>query len=152
MSHKLVLGVLGGIVLIIGTILVITCHHGPCPCFFHGSPAKRANWITKKISKELKLNDDQKRELDRIKNEIIAKHQEKRGTVLKIHTSLMDQLDNQTVSKEGLNQLFDDASPAIKDMRLFMVDKFVEFYQILTPEQKIVFAKKVKEHQRQICP
>jgi hypothetical protein len=81
MVHKfsfviiLLLAVIGGISLISG------CHRGMEHCPFHRkSPGKKAEWVVKRLSKELKLNDSQKQKLNQIKDEILVKVHKVKGS------------------------------------------------------------------------
>ena len=141
-KHLIPVSIFG--ILFLGTILFSNCHHRPYG-FFHGSHQKKADWITKRIAKELKLNDQQKAKLDQIKNEVLAKH----GDFKEIHNGMYEafltEVKSESANQDKLNQLFLDREAKMKEMRSFMIEKFAEFHEILTPGQRAKLAEKMEK-------
>jgi len=101
--------------------------------------------MIKKIAKELKLNEQQKVELDRIKDEIMAKKAEFKIEHQEIKNAVLSQVKRDTVDQAALNSLFGDKELEFKEMRAFLIDKFAEFHNILTPEQRLKLAKRMEK-------
>lgn len=99
----------------------------------------------KKIAKELKLNEQQKVELEQIKDEILAKKAEFKINHQEIKNAVLSQVKSDTVDQAALNGLFEDKELEFKEMRAFLVDKFAEFHNILTPEQRLSLAEKMEK-------
>jgi len=109
------------------------------------STEKKAEWFVNRISKELDLHENQKTKLEQIKDELLAKKLEFKGTKAEIQDEIMSQIRNDSVDQEQLNEFFEDNETKLKDMRSFLVAKFAEFHSILTPEQKDKLAEKLEK-------
>ncbi len=115
------------------------CRHG------HGSPEKKAEWIVGKISSELDLTDDQKLEIDRIKDEVLEKFREHRKTRKAMHERVIRLVKSDTLDVDEINRIFDEKEARHREMRPFIIEKIVEFHRILKPEQKEKLAEKLEE-------
>jgi Spy/CpxP family protein refolding chaperone len=125
------------LIIIVGAMSISSCARK-----WH-TPEKRAEWMVKKISKELDLNDDQKAKLNKIKDEIMAKRQEFKGMRTEISDEVISQFKSDKIDEAKLNQLFDSKADKMKEMKSFMISKLVEFHSILTLEQRNKFAEKI---------
>ncbi|MBC8182601.1 Spy/CpxP family protein refolding chaperone [candidate division KSB1 bacterium] len=145
MLHKILIIVAVVLVLLVIAKIFSGCHHPPHFCKSHSSHEKKANWMMKKIAKELKLNEQQKVELEQIKDEILAKKAEFKINHQEIKNAVLSQVKSDTVDQAALNGLFEDKELEFKEMRAFLVDKFAEFHNILTPEQRLSLAEKMEK-------
>ena len=117
MLHKIFIIVVVVLVLLVIVKLFSGCHHRSRMCKSHSSHEKKANWVTKKIAKELKMNEQQKVELDRIKDEIMAKKAEFKVNHQEIKNAVLSQVKSDTVDQAALNGLFGDKELEFKEMR-----------------------------------
>jgi periplasmic protein CpxP/Spy len=145
MLHKILIIVVAVLILLVIAKLFSGCHHRPHFCKAHSSHEKRVKWVIKKISKELKLNEQQKVELERIKDEIMAKKAEFKVNHDEIKNAVLFQVKSDTVDQAALNGLFGDKELEFKEMRAFLINKFSEFHSILTPEQRLKLADKMEK-------
>ena len=99
----------------------------------------------KKIAKELKLNKQQKVELDRIKDEIMVKKAEFKVNHDEIKNAVLSQVKSDSIDQAALNGLFGDKELEFKEMRAFLINKCAEFHSILTPEQRLKLADKMEK-------
>ena len=130
-------------------VVIGGCHRHKQGCFrHHTSHKKKLNWIFKKISKELKLNDSQKIKFEKIKNDIETKHEELKGTKTEMLNVFLTQLESNEVNVSELNKEFDEKHQHIQEMKSFLIDKFAEFHSILTPEQRTKLAEKIKKYHK----
>ena len=60
------------VLIVLGAMTLLTA--AACRNLKHKSPEERAEWVTKKITKELDLNESQKQTLAAIKTDLLAKH------------------------------------------------------------------------------
>ncbi|MCK5268332.1 MAG: Spy/CpxP family protein refolding chaperone [Spirochaetes bacterium] len=108
-----------------------------------GSPAEKAEWIVKKISKKLDLNKDQKDVLNNIKDEILAKT----GKFRELHKGVLEQLSTQigkpVFDQNAVNKTLAQKESQFKALRIFMVSKIAKFHSILTPHQRKLLVKKL---------
>lgn len=144
MSHKILIIGLLFLVIIIGAFLISSCHRCVHP-FHRTSPEKRAEWMVKKIANELDLNESQKKEVNRIKDEILAKHKSIKEDHHQMYETILAQVKGESVDETLLNQLFQDKEDQFKEMRSFMISKFAEFLKILTPAQREILIKKMNQ-------
>jgi periplasmic protein CpxP/Spy len=115
------------------------CRHG------HGSPEKKAEWIVSKISSELDLTDEQKLELNRIKDEALEKYREHREERKTVHARIVNLITSDTLDVDEVNKIFDEREKKQKEMRPFIIEKIVEFHRILKPEQKEKLVRKLEK-------
>ncbi len=128
---------ISSILLVVGVLISIgTCSGHQHRKYHHAPIEKRAEWISKKITKKLELDDNQKKVLDKIKNEIVQKSREMRGTRKLIFKELLSQVKEDELDKEKLNKLINSQQKKIKKFRIFLIDKAHEFHKVLKPEQK----------------
>jgi protein CpxP len=144
MLHKKMNAKLLATLFVSSAILFAGCHR------FHRfhckvSHEKIAQWMVKKVSRDLDLTDEQKKELNRIKDEILVKHLELKKEHQEILTAVLQQVKNDSVNEAVLNDLFAGKEPKIKEMRTFLIAKFAEFHRILTPSQRDKLAKHINE-------
>ena len=109
----------------------------------HYSPEKRTQWMMKKFTKDLNLNDSQKEQLDVFKTEMVMKGRELRVA----YKNTMEELGLQLRSEEFDKQKVKDAVSRITEpqdefISLF-IEKLADFHSSLTVEQRTTLAKKL---------
>jgi len=109
----------------------------------HRSMEQRAEWVVKKISSDLSLDDKQKAELQRIKKEILDKKKEL--DVKLIPEEIVEQVRVAQFDEAKVNKAFETSGIKRDQMRIFMVKKFSEFHAVLTPEQRNKLADRITE-------
>ena len=135
------------ILAIISSLLLVSAYR-------HYSPEKRTQWMMKKFTKDLNLNDSQKEQLDVFKTEMVMKGRELRVT----YKNTMEELGLQLRSEEFDKQKVKDAvsritAPQDEFISLF-IEKLADFHSSLTAEQKTILAKKLdkmKNHGKRRC-
>jgi len=144
MSHKILIIGLLLIAIVIGAFFMSGCHRRACT-FHRASPEKGAEWVVKRLSSELDLNEKQKKEVNRIKDEILAKRKGFQDDHHQMFETILNQVKSESVDEARLNQLFQDKEAQFKEIRNFMISKFTEFHKILTPAQREKLASKMNE-------
>ncbi len=118
--------------------LVLTgCYH---------TPEQRAEYMVKRMSSELALNDTQKAQLEKIKDEFLARRPEMdkmRVETVKEANALMRSAE---IDKARLNALVEKSQTGANDMIRFVTAKFTEIHDMLTPEQREKLTKHIEEH------
>ncbi|MBK8398443.1 MAG: Spy/CpxP family protein refolding chaperone [Leptospiraceae bacterium] len=109
----------------------------------HRSMEQRAEWVVKKISSDLSLDDKQKAELQRIKKEILDKKKEL--DVKLIPEEIVEQVRVAQFDEAKVNKAFETTGIKRDQMRIFMVKKFSEFHAVLTPDQRNKLADRITE-------
>ena len=149
MPHKLI--IIGVVATIVAVLSFITAG-----CVRHcSSPEKKAQWAANRIKKKLKLNDEQAKTVDKIKEEILAKKADFESLKEGLHKDFLEQIKSDSFDETKINQVLESKERKFKELRLFLVDKAGEFHAILTPEQREKLAKKAekmhKRHSRRHC-
>ena len=140
-----------GIILLIVVAMLILggCRHH---CRLHHrlfSHERKAKWLTRKIFRELNLNDEQKTILEATIHDIHARvktsHQEKETT----YETLFQEVQKDSMDADILNSFIEDKEAAHKEVRAYCIDKMIEFHKTLTPAQRTKLALKMREfHQK----
>ena len=145
MLHKILIIVIAVLVLLVIAKIFSGCHRHSHFCKVHHSHDKKVKWVMKKIAKELKLNEQQKVELERIKDEIMVKKAEFKVNHDEIKNAVLSQVKSDSIDQAALNGLFGDKELEFKEMRAFLINKCAEFHSILTPEQRLKLADKMEK-------
>jgi Spy/CpxP family protein refolding chaperone len=135
-------------------ILAVICSLLLVSACRHYSPEKRTQWMMKKFTKDLNLNDSQKEQLDVFKTEIMMKGRELRVA----YKNTMEEMSLQLRSDKFDKQKVEDAvskitAPQDEFISLF-IEKLADFHSSLTSEQKEILAKKLdkmKHHGKKRC-
>jgi Spy/CpxP family protein refolding chaperone len=115
---------------------------------YHRTPEQRAEYLVKRMSTELSLTDVQKAQLEKIKNEFLARRAEMpklREETVKEANELMRSAE---IDKTRLNALTEKNQTQMNDMISFVTAKFTEIHDMLTPDQREKLVKHVEEHMR----
>ncbi len=149
MVHKFSFIIIFLLVLLGAIVFINGCHRGTGPCSFHRkSSEKKAEWVVKKLSEELRLNDSQEQKLNQIKNEILAKMKNVKGSHEQMFNTFVKKVQSESVDEKVLNQLFEGKEAEFKQMRTFLIAKFAEFHSILEPKRRAKLAELMKKLHR----
>jgi len=81
--------------------------------------------------------------------EIHNKMESQKSSTHEIYTTLLAEIKNSTVNKEKLNSVINNKMDNFNELKPFFIDKFAEFHNIITPEQRIELAEKMEKlHKR----
>lgn len=98
-----------------------------------------------KIAKELDLTDQQKAEVEKIRDEIKAKREQNRESRKQDMTEMEQMFRGDTFDKTKALDFAKQREVNREEMRSFKVDQMAKFHSILTPEQRNKAADKMKE-------
>jgi Spy/CpxP family protein refolding chaperone len=141
---------------ILGLLAVFVLFSGCSGSRGHSIEGK-ATKITNNISKKLDLTESQKVELNRIKDEVVGKIRSKENVEQRkeLRTAFFDLFKGDSLTKEQLMALNQKKEASHKEMREFLMDKLVQFHNMLTPEQRVKFvelmekfAKRFEEYEK----
>jgi Spy/CpxP family protein refolding chaperone len=113
------------------------CHHNRAMLCGPAEFQDRIGMMTKKVSKDLDLTEEQKNHLNIIKDEMNAKFSERKKHMAEMLTIIREEIQKESIDQQRLEKLFDDRKQFREDMHRFMLQKFVEFHAMLTKEQRI---------------
>ncbi len=145
MEHKTSKAFLARVVIVIAALASVAAVTN-CRPWKHKSPEERAEWMAKRVTKELDLNDSQKQVLNKIKDEIVARMKTEkadRGQQLKEVTTL---LRADTIDNGKLTALRKRHQVHRETMEALFVEKALELHKVLTPEQRNKAADLIEKH------
>lgn len=119
-------------------------------CYRHSdrwhSSENNSERLTNYIVKELELNEEQRRKL----NKTIAILMAKKDKILgdnSLRDDIFTQLSSEKVNEESLNAIISFHMKEMEDLTKSVVFNLAEFHRTLTPEQKKKFASLIEKHQ-----
>ena len=143
MRKKMIIG--GSIVL---TLLLVT---GATSCLHMGMNHKEfaedhAEFILFKITKELKLTDDQQAYLKEAMAEIKAKKEELHGNEKAHLREVKKLIRSEHIDENELNVLLEEQHEKMKVMAELIKEKLIEFHSTLTDDQKETIIEFIEKH------
>lgn len=126
-------------------LFIVGCHGKFSHHCFPSSPEDKAEMIVKKITSELELNEQQQVKLNEIKDEFLAKKNERQKDHKHMFDTILSEIKSEKIDQEKLKTLADSRLKTMKEMTPFVVSKLAEFHSILTPEQRVKLADKMQE-------
>ncbi len=120
------------------TALVFTgCHH---------TPEQRAERFVKYMASELGLNDGQKAQLEKIKDEFLAKRPEMANMREETVKEANELMRSAVLDKTKVDALVEKGQTRTSDMMRFVAAKFTEIHDMLTPEQREKLVAHIEKH------
>ena len=120
--------VIGALVLA-GALVGAGCHR-------HYTPAERADWMTGKIAKELKLDEQQKAKLAVVKEELLAARAESKKERRAMMDEVIAQVQSDRLDQAKVTQLFEQHQAGQTRMMQRVLPKVADWHASLRPEQK----------------
>jgi protein CpxP len=120
----------------------------------HYSPEKRTQWMMKKFTKNLNLNDSQKEQLDVFKTEMVMKGRELRVAYKNTMEEMSLQLRSDKFDKQKLEDAVSKITTPQNEFISLFIEKLADFHSSLTSEQKTILVKKIdkmKNHGKRRC-
>ena len=118
-----------GALVLAGALMGAGCHR-------HYTPAERADWMTGKIAKELKLDDQQKAKLAVVKEELLAARAESKKERRAMMEEVIAQVQGERLDQAKLTQLFEQHQAGQTRMLTRALPKVAGWHSTLRPEQK----------------
>ena len=116
---------------------------------FSKSPEEKIEFVVEHVSDELDLTDEQESKVKNLAEEVHSRMESQKNTTHEVYTTILGEIKNSSVDKEKLSSVIDNKMNNINELKPFFVDKFAEFHQILTPEQRNELAEKMEKlHKR----
>ena len=102
-------------------------------------------FMMERITKDLNLDDKQKAELEKIREEIKAKMETRKQDREKNFADFENLFKQDKINKEDLKLLIQKHEKNREEMKEFMMDEFIKFHALLTSEQKTKAIEKMHE-------
>ena len=112
-------------------------------CRSHSHQGK-AEFMADYIAETLDLTDEQRVQLDGIKDEFIAKAKEMHAQKEAMHAAFMAELRKEEINQENLKDLIDQKRAQIDEFINLAMDRLIEFHKTLSAEQREKLVKKIE--------
>ena len=100
------------------------------------TPEQRAEFIVNRISSTLDLSKEQVEKLNKIKDEILARIKSRPNDREAFHNELIGLVKSDKLDKNMVENFIGKREERMKELKPFLIDKLVEFHNMLTPEQR----------------
>jgi uncharacterized membrane protein len=138
----------GGIMVKKGFTIVLICVFVSGALLFTGcrshSPHHKAEFMVDYIAETLDVSDEQRAQLDGIKEEFIAKAREMHAQKEAMHAALIAELRKEEIDQEILKGLIDQKRAQIDEMIDLAKARLVEFHKTLSAEQREKLVAKIE--------
>jgi Spy/CpxP family protein refolding chaperone len=112
------------------------------------TPEQRAEYLVKHLAAELKLDDSQKAQFEKIKDEFLARRPgmtKMREETIKEANELMRSAE---IDKTRLTALEEKNKAQMNDIMQFIFAKFTEIHDMLTPVQREKLVAMIESHMK----
>jgi len=110
------------------------------------TPEQRAEHMVKHLAAELKLDDSQKAQLEKIKDEFLVRRPDMTKMREETIKEANDLMRGAEIDKTRLNALLDKNQTHMNDIMRFVFAKFTEIHDMLTPEQREKLVVMIETH------
>jgi len=100
------------------------------------SPQAKADFMVDYLAETLDLNDQQRAQLDGIKEEFLAKAREMHAQKEAMRAELMDELRKEEIDQQRIKELIAQKQAQMADLMDLAVVRLAEFHRTLTPDQR----------------
>lgn len=104
-------------------------------------------YAIEKLSKELRLDEKQKKEIGVIAEDVIRRREDFKALTEGVADDVSELLRSSAFDAEAANAKFEEREAKLKELRLFLVGKMAEAHAVLTPEQRTKAADRLQELQ-----
>jgi protein CpxP len=102
-------------------------------------------FMMEKVTEGLNLSDQQKKDVQQIKDEVKAKMESKKSNRESGMSDFENAFRQDNLDKATLNSIAEKRQADREEMKSFMEDELIKFHSILTPDQRNKVADKVKD-------
>jgi len=106
---------------------------------------QRADFIVARLSSTFDLSEAQLAKVNRIKHEFLERIQGFRSDRESTYGDLMKMARSEKLDKREVDAFITRREAIMKEIRPFLIDKIVEFHNMLTPAQKNILAEKIEK-------
>jgi hypothetical protein len=106
---------------------------------------QRADFIVSRLSSTFDLSEAQLAKVNTIKNEFLERIRVFRGDRESTYGDLIKMARSETLSRSEVDAFIARREAKIKEIRPFLIDKIVEFHDMLTPAQRNILAGKIEK-------
>ncbi|MGD9045807.1 MAG: Spy/CpxP family protein refolding chaperone [Desulfobacterales bacterium] len=104
----------------------------------------KAEFMVDYIAETIDATDEQRAQLDGIKDEFVAKAKEMHEQKEAMHAAFMAELRKEEISRETLDGLIDQKRAQMEEFVNLAMDRLIEFHKTLSAEQREKLATKIE--------
>jgi esterase/lipase superfamily enzyme len=104
----------------------------------------KAEFMVDYIAETIDATDEQRAQLDGIKDEFIAKAKEMHDQKEAMHAAFMAELRKEEISRETLDGLIDQKRAQMEEFVNLAMDRLIEFHKTLSAEQREKLVTKIE--------
>jgi Spy/CpxP family protein refolding chaperone len=104
----------------------------------------KAEFMVDYIAETIDATDEQRAQLDGIKDEFVAKAKEMHDQKAAMHAAFMAELRKEEISPENLKDLIDQKRAQIDEFINLAMDRLIEFHKTLSAEQREKLVTKIE--------
>jgi hypothetical protein len=120
-------------------------HHHSSHCW-GPTPEERGEWIVKKVSKKLDLNEAQKGALQDVADQLLAVKKEMHQEQEQIHKEILAMISAEKLNSDRLLEIVESKQKVVDDKAPLIIEKIAVFHSTLNKEQKEKIANQFKKH------
>ncbi len=109
------------------------------------TPEQRTQHAVERIAGELELNEDQKAQLNKMKDEYMDKRTEMKKLREEIYEDVISLMQSPQIDQGELDTLIEKTQAKTNEFVRFFYEKSAEFQSMLTPEQREKAIEKLKK-------
>ena len=102
-------------------------------------------FLLAKLAKKLDLTESQQQQVDRMREEIKSKFESRRENGDALMKEFADEFKKDNLDRTKLRELNDKRKQNEQEMESFMMDKLIEFHDMLTPAQRVKASELMNE-------
>lgn len=114
----------------------------------HHDPEEKAEWISKKISRKLDLNEDQQAKLKELSDVLVDHHKQRKDKRKEHMNALMEQVTQPALDTAMIQGIFDEHHASMAELAPQVIGKLAIFHASLDDKQKQKLAKKLEKFKR----
>ena len=116
-----------------------------CRRWKNATPEEKADWIVKRLGKNLELNYTQQKKLNSIKIEFLKEHRKYNASHARVHRVLIEEIKKDNINRDRIRAAFIQRGEEMQKMRGFFIRKLSEFHGTLSPRQRLMLARKISK-------
>ena len=152
---KTILTIIGIAIVALTGMAFTACHHRGA-WYDDDAPdqaerERRISYVKSRIADRLELTDTQKSELDRMIDELMAKHDDFRSRRPEIKAQFLDALRQDHLEAGDIMRLIDSRRPEFEDLLATVADQIADFHNMLAPGQRAKLIAELETHTGR-CP
>jgi Spy/CpxP family protein refolding chaperone len=135
------------ILIVLGVVVISGIAYARYQGFCNG-PEGRAEWLVKRISNKLELDESQKRQLEQLRDQALELRGEMRSERPRHMEQLLGLLDAPSFDRQAANRLLADKQAWLATVGPQLIDGFADFNDSLRDDQRSKLREMIARHRQ----